>query len=58
MKPRPNLRAVTPEPEPPIDVTALLRRDIEARDWAKCHVEGDRRQALDLPERVRRIWRA
>lgn len=56
MTARPNLRAVTTEPEQPKDITALLRRDIEARDWARCHVEGDRRPALDLPERVRRIW--
>lgn len=44
-------------PEQPTDITGALRRDIEARDWAKVHIAADRRAPVFLPDRVRRIWR-
>jgi hypothetical protein len=45
------------EKEPALDITALNRADIAKRDWARVMIEGDRRKAIYLPERVRRIWR-
>lgn len=33
------------------------RRKIEARDWARVHTAGDKRDALDLQDRPRRWWR-
>jgi hypothetical protein len=39
------------------DVTALLRAEIEARDWSAVHVAADRRKPVDLPEFNRRVWR-
>jgi len=42
---------------PAIDITLLQRADIKKRDWAKCHIEGDRRRPIWLPDMVRRIWR-
>lgn len=43
--------------EAPIDITALNRADVgDAERWAKCHVEGDRRAPVWLPDRVKRGW--
>jgi hypothetical protein len=44
-------------PEEPLDIAALNRADIAARNWEKCHIEGDRRAPVYLPDRIRRIWR-
>lgn len=59
---RSHLRAVAaPDEQPadvqPADVTALLRAEIAARDWAAVHVRSDRSRPIELPERVRRLWR-
>lgn len=44
--------------EKPVDITAQLRAEIEARDWSRVHVAGDRSPAIDLPDRRPwRIWR-
>lgn len=32
-----------------IDITAQLRSEIEKRDWAKCHIAGDRAKPIFLP---------
>lgn len=41
----------------PVDITALLRAEIEQRDWSKCHVAGDRNPPLDIADRPKRGWR-
>jgi hypothetical protein len=51
---KPKLRVVG---EQPVDITAALRAEIEARDWSKVHVTGDRSAPIFLPDRLRRIWR-
>jgi hypothetical protein len=56
------LRIVEPSPAPAseiIDITAGLRADIAARDWKRCHIEGDRNPPLDIPDLPKRKgWRA
>jgi hypothetical protein len=47
MKPRPKLHIVA---EQPIDISALIRADANARDWSRCHIEGDRRAPVFLPD--------
>lgn len=45
------LRVVATEPEtaaPVVDIYAPWRAEIKARDWARCHVAGDRRAPLPL----------
>jgi hypothetical protein len=42
--------------EPPIDIGALQRADIAARDWASVHVEADRRGAVEIAD-VRKVRR-
>jgi hypothetical protein len=53
MTPKPALKLVDVEP---IDITLELRKEIEARDWARVHVAGDRAKPLPFFERVRRTW--
>lgn len=50
---KPKLRIVE---EAPADVTALLRKDIEARDWSKVHIAADRREPVIIPDRIKRTW--
>jgi hypothetical protein len=47
MKPRPKLHIVA---EQPVDITLALRADIEARDWSRVMIEGDRRAPVFLPD--------
>lgn len=54
MKSRAKLHIVK---DPPKDLTLAMREEIEARDWAKVHCEGDRRKPLFLFDRVKRTWR-
>lgn len=54
MTPKPALRIVDAEPT---DITLALRKDIEARDWARMHISADRSAPVFLPDRVRRPWR-
>ena len=56
MTPKRKLHAVPDEPEQPTDITALNRAEIEARDWSRCHILGDKGPRIDLPEKRRR-WR-
>jgi hypothetical protein len=58
MNRRPNLRAVPPATEPPLDIGVLMRaeRDDPER-WERVHIAGDRSRPISLPERVRRWWR-
>jgi hypothetical protein len=51
------LRSVPSPTDEPVDIVALNRADIEARDWAACHINGDRNPPLLSWERVRRTWR-
>jgi hypothetical protein len=39
-----------------IDITALNRADIKARDWSAVHIAADRRAPVDLAEPVKRTW--
>jgi hypothetical protein len=41
----------------PIDITALIRREIQQRDWEQVMIQGDRRAPVFLPDRIRRLWR-
>ena len=50
----PKLRVVHEEP---VDIQALNRAEIEARDWSACHVNGDRGPVVCWQTRVRRWWR-
>jgi hypothetical protein len=52
-RPTPALRIVA---EPPIDIGALQRADVLARDWASVHVEADRRRAVEIAD-VRKVRR-
>jgi hypothetical protein len=54
MTAKPSLRVVQ---EQPLDIAALNRADIAARNWEKCHIDGDRRAPVYLPDRVKRLWR-
>jgi hypothetical protein len=40
----------------PVDITALLRAEIEARDWERVHVTSHRSAAIELPDRPKRSW--
>lgn len=42
------LRVVESDPEQPADITALLRADINRRDWAGMHIAADRRPFISL----------
>lgn len=42
--------------ESPIDITALNRADIGARDWSACHIAGDKSKAVDLPPSRKWKW--
>jgi hypothetical protein len=54
---KPSLAIVPDETrDPPIDVTALLRAEIKARNWAKVHIDADRRAPVYLAEPVKRTW--
>jgi len=44
-------------PEPEIHIGDMVRADVAKRDWARCHVTGDRAPPLYLPERAKRGWR-
>lgn len=52
--PRPRL--VKPSAEQPVDITALNRAAIEARDWDAAMVWGDKQKPVSLPERTRKAW--
>jgi hypothetical protein len=41
----------------PIDITALIRREIQQRDWEQVMIQGDKRAPVFLPDRIRRLWR-
>jgi hypothetical protein len=41
----------------PIDITALIRREIQQRDWERVMIQGDKRAPVFLPDRIRRLWR-
>jgi hypothetical protein len=41
----------------PIDITALIRREIQQRDWEQVMIQRDRRAPVFLPDRIRRLWR-
>ena len=48
-----------PEPTPqdaPKDITAMLRAEIRARNWAAVHIAGDRRQPLFIADAPKRTW--
>jgi hypothetical protein len=55
------LRAVPDAPveAPPADLSYEWRdrQRILSRDWSRCHIAGDRRQPVHLPDPVRRVWR-
>jgi hypothetical protein len=51
------LHVVKQPPEPVKDITLELRAEIMKRDWAAVHVSGDRRSAVCMAERVKRVWR-
>jgi hypothetical protein len=53
MSAQPKLRIVGGAP---IDITAKLRTDIMARNWAACHVAADKRHAIDLPATRKWSW--
>lgn len=48
---RPKLKLVE---DAPLDITLAMRADIQARDWSRVMIAGDRSKAV-LPERIR--WR-
>jgi hypothetical protein len=56
VKPATKLRAVPDSPSEPVNIYASWRAEIEARDWASVHVAADRREAIALPDPVRRWW--
>jgi hypothetical protein len=39
----------------PLDITLAMRAEINARDWGRVHVEGDRAPAF-VWERIKRTW--
>lgn len=51
------LKAVPNEPEPTIDITALLRADIIERDWKSVHINGGKNPVLDMDWKHGRVWR-
>lgn len=51
------LHAVPSPADEPLDISALIRADVQARDWASVHVNGDRGPAISLGQRIRRVWR-
>jgi hypothetical protein len=55
MKPS-KLRVVAEADEQSVDITMLNRADIKARDWARCHIEADRRAPMPFYQRVVRTW--
>jgi hypothetical protein len=57
MNRRPNLRAVPPATEPPLDIGVLMRaeRDDPER-WERVHIAGDRAKPLPFFERIKRTW--
>jgi hypothetical protein len=40
----------------PIDITALIRREIQQRDWERVHISGDRNPSIGWLERRIRTW--
>jgi hypothetical protein len=42
---------------PPIDITALNRADIKARNWSAVHIAADRRQPVAIEDCKKRTWR-
>jgi hypothetical protein len=55
MTTKPALRIVD-QAEQPTDITLELRKDIEARDWARVHIAGDRAKPISIADRIRRVW--
>jgi hypothetical protein len=51
------LSLVQSEADEVIDITAKLRADIAARDWAACHIRGDRSEVIDFYPKRLRTWR-
>ena len=40
-----------------VDIYAADRQRIANTDWARVHIEGDRRPAVDIPDRRKWSWR-
>lgn len=40
----------------PVDITALIRADIDKRDWDAVQIAGDKRQPVDLGETRKGGW--
>jgi hypothetical protein len=40
----------------PIDITALIRREIQQRDWEQVMIQGDRNPSIGWLERRIRTW--
>jgi hypothetical protein len=56
MNRRPNLRAVPPATEPPLDIGRAMRAEIMERDGTAVHIAGDRAKPLPFFERIKRTW--
>ena len=41
-----------------VDIYAADKQRIANTDWARVHIEGDRRPAVDIPDRRKWSWRA
>lgn len=55
LKTKPKLRIVA-KTHRPVDITALIRAEIQERDWERVHVQGQRNPPLDLPDRPKGRW--
>lgn len=53
---KPNLKIIRATHRP-VDITALLRADIEERDWDQVHIRANRNPPLDIADRPKRSWR-
>jgi hypothetical protein len=58
MKGRATLKAVeaVSEPPPNLDYEHRQRAHILSRNWARVHVEADRREPLHFFDRITRTW--
>jgi hypothetical protein len=48
---------VVPTETPPLDITLAMRAEIQARDWSRVQIEGDRSRPIVLGDRPKRGWR-
>lgn len=53
---KPNLKIIRATHRP-VDIYADWRAKIEATDWARVHIWGDRNPPLDIADRPKRSWR-